>query len=76
MQYWGWGVLTVVVVVANHHLLDLAVLAHLAKEVLVECIKVVLELGRVHLVFGIEGRVLVQVREEDRLRVRGLDVFP
>ena len=36
----------------------------------------VLQLRWIHLVLGIVGRVLVQVRQEDRLRVRGLDVLP
>lgn len=35
----------------------------------------VLQLARVHLVFRIVGRVLVEVGEEDRLRVGGLDVL-
>lgn len=65
----------VVVVVADDELLDLAVLAHLAPDVLVEGVEVVLQLRRVHAVLGVEGRVLVQVRHEDRLAVRGLDVL-
>ena len=67
--------LTVVVVVAYHYLLDLAVLAHLTPEILVEGVKVVLQLARVHLVLRVVGRVLVEVREQDGLRVGGLDVF-
>ncbi len=67
--------LTVVVVVTHHDLLDLAVLAHLAPEILVEGVEVVLQLARVHLVLGVVGWVLVEVGEQDRLRVRGLDVF-
>ena len=35
----------------------------------------VLQLARVHLVFGVVGRVLIQVGQEDRLRVGGFDVF-
>lgn len=35
----------------------------------------VLELGRVHAVLGVVSWVLVEVGHEDRLRVRGLDVF-
>lgn len=66
---------TIVVVVTNHHLLRLAVLAHLAPKVLVEGVEVVLQLARVHLVLGVVGRVLVQVRQEDGLGVGGLDVF-
>ncbi len=66
---------TVVVVVANHHLLRLAVFAHLAPKVLVEGIEVVLQLARVHLVLGVVGRVLVQVRQEDGLGVGWFDVL-
>ena len=66
---------TVVVVVAHHHLLWLAKLAHLAPEILVEGVEVVLQLARVHLVLRVVGRVLVQVRQQDRLRVGRLDVF-
>lgn len=65
----------VVVVVAHDHLLDFAVLGHLAEEVFVEGIEVVLELGGVHFVFRVEGGVLVQVGKEDCLAVAGLDVF-
>lgn len=36
----------------------------------------VLQLTGVHLVFGVVGRVLVEVREEDGLRVGGFDMFP
>ncbi len=35
----------------------------------------ILQLTRIHLVLGIVGWVLVQVREQDRLAVGGLDVF-
>ena len=35
----------------------------------------ILKLGWVHLVFGIVGGVLVEVGQEDGLRVGGLDVF-
>lgn len=66
----------VVVVVAHDELLELAVLAHLAPYVLVEGVEVVLQLRRVHAVLGVEGRVLVQVRHQDRLAVRRLDVLP
>jgi len=65
----------IIIVIANHHLLDLAKLAHLTPEVLVEGIKVILQLTRIHLVLGIVRRVLIEVGEEDGLRVRGLDVF-
>lgn len=59
--------LTIVVIVTHDDLFDLAVLAHLAPEVFVECVKVVLHLAGVHLVLGVVGGVLVEVWEEDRL---------
>lgn len=65
----------VVVVVAHDELLELAVLAHFAPYVLVEGVKVVLQLRGVHAVLGVEGRVLVQIGHEDGLRVRRLDVL-
>ena len=67
--------LTIIIVIAHHHLLGLAVLAHFAPKVLVEGVEVVLQLARVHLVLGVVGRVLVEVGQEDGLRVRGLDVL-
>ena len=67
--------LTVVIVVANDYFLNLAILAHLTPKILVERIEVVLQLAGVHFVLRIVGRVLVQVGEQDRLRVRGFDVF-
>ena len=36
--------LTIVVIVANHHLLDLAILAHLAPEIFVKSVEVILQL--------------------------------
>ena len=68
--------LTVIVIVANDNLFNLAVLAHFAPKVLVKGIKVVLKLTGVHFVLRVVGRVLVQVRQEDGLAVRRLDVFP
>jgi len=65
----------VIVVVADDYFLDLAVLAHLAPEVLVEGVEVVLQLRRVHLDLGVVGGILVEVGEEDCLAVGGLDVF-
>ena len=59
----------VVVIVAHDKLLELAVLEHLAPDVLVEGVEVVLQLLRVHAVLGVEGRVLVQVWHENGLRV-------
>ena len=73
VSVWRWtsdaGLLTVVVVVAHDDLLNLSVLAHLTPEILVKGVEVVLELLRVHLALGVVCRVLVQVGEEDGLRV-------
>ncbi len=66
---------TIIIVVTDHNLLRFAILAHLAPEVLVESIEVVLQLAGIHLVLGIVGWVLVEIGEEDGLRVGGLDVF-
>jgi len=65
----------IIVVVAHNELLQLAVLAQLAPDVLIEGVEVVLQLRGVHPVLGVVRRVLVQVGHEDRLRVRGLDVL-
>jgi len=66
----------IIVIVTNDHLLNLAKLAHLAPEILVESIEVVLQLTSVHLDLRIVGWVLVQVGEKDGLRVGRLDMFP
>lgn len=68
--------LTIIIILTNNQLLQLAVLAHLAPHVLVESIKVVLQLAGVHPILGIESRILVHVGHQDGLRVRRLDVFP
>lgn len=60
---------TVIVVIADDNLLNLAILAHLAPNVLVESIEVVLDLARVHLVLGVVGGILVEVGHQDGLRV-------
>lgn len=65
----------IVVVVANHHFFNLPVFTHFAPEVLVERIKVVLQLGRIHLVLLIIRRVLIKVREENSLAVGGFDML-
>lgn len=70
------GVRTVIVVVANNQLFNKSILAQLTPDVLVKCIKVHLHLLRVHLVLGVVRRVLVEVGQQDSLRVRRLDVFP
>ena len=59
--------LTVIVVVAHYDFLWLAVFAHLAPKVLVECVKVVLQLAGVHLVFRVVRGILVEIWEEDSL---------
>ena len=53
---------TIIIIITNDHLLRLTELAHLAPEILVKRIEVILQLARVHLVFGIVGRILVQIR--------------
>ena len=76
LQYvWAEGLRTIIVVVTHHHLLRLAILAHLAPKILVERIEVVLQLAWVHLVFGVVGRVLVQVWQEDGLGIGGFYVL-
>jgi hypothetical protein len=65
----------VIVVVADDDFFDLAEFAHLAPEVFVEGVEVVLELGGVHLVLLVVGWVLVEVGEENCLAVGGLDMF-
>lgn len=69
------GKRTIIVVIANHHLLNLAILAHLAPDILVERIEVGLNLLRIHLVLWIKCRVLIQVRHQNCLRVRRLDML-
>jgi len=65
----------VVIIIAHDNLLDLAVFAHLAPEILVKGVEMVLELRRCHLVAGCVGWVLVEVGQEDGLAVGGFDVF-
>lgn len=67
--------LTIVVIVANDELLELTVLAQFTPDILVKGIKVVLQLRRVHAVLGVVRWVLVQVRHQDRLTIRGFDMF-
>lgn len=75
LDRWGEGGLTVIIVVADDDLLELAILAHLAPEVLVEGVKVHLQLLCVKLGLGVVGGVLVEVGEQDGLRVGGLDML-
>jgi len=65
----------VVIVVAYYDFLNLAILAHLAPKILVEGVKVVLQLRRCHFVAGCVCGILVEVGQKDSLRVRGLDMF-
>jgi hypothetical protein len=53
--------LTVIIVITNYNLLQLAILAHLTPEILIKGIKVVLQLHRIHLVLRIVRWVLVEV---------------
>ena len=57
-----WTILlTIIVVIAYDHLLDLSIIAHLAPKVLVEGIEVVLQLAGIHLHLWVVGWVLVEV---------------
>jgi hypothetical protein len=58
---------TVVVIVAHYYLLNQSVLAQLAPDVFIEGVKVHLHLRRAHLVLGVVGGILVQIRKEDSL---------
>jgi len=66
----------VVGVVADDELLELAVLAELAPQVLVEGVKVVHALLGREARLGVVRGVLVHRGQQDGLRVRRLDVFP
>lgn len=68
--------LTVIVIVTYYNLLNLAVFAHLAPEILVEGVEVVLQLAWVHLVFRVVGGILVEIGQENSLAVGGFDMFP
>lgn len=67
--------LTVIVIVADDQLFELAVLAQLTPYVLVEGVEVVLQLAGVHLALGVVGRVLVHVGHEDGLGVGWLNML-
>ena len=66
---------TVIVIITHDYLFYLSELAHLAPEVLVEGIEVVLQLACVHLDLGVVRRVLVEIGQEDGLRVGRFDMF-
>ena len=57
------GGVILIIVITNDDLFDLPKLAHLAPEILVESIKVILQLARIHLDLGVIGWILVQVWE-------------
>jgi len=57
----------IIIIITNNHLLNLPKLAHLAPKVLIESIKVILQLTRIHLVLWIVRWVLVEVWQEDGL---------
>jgi len=65
----------IIIIITNDNLFNFPKLAHLAPEVLVESVEVVLQLAGVHLDLRVVGGVLVQVGEQNRLAVGGLDVF-
>jgi len=66
----------VIVVVAHHQLLQLAVVAQLAPDVLVKGVEVVLQLRRIHLVLSVKAWVVVEIREENCLRIRRFYMLP
>jgi len=65
----GKGKHTVIIIITDNHLLNLPELAHLAPEILIEGIEVILQLASVHFDFWVVGWVLVEVGEKDGLRV-------
>lgn len=78
-KFWGktWivKIRTIIIVITNNDFLRLAIFAHLTPEILVEGVEMILQLAWIHLVLRIVGRVLVEVGQEDRLRVGWFDVF-
>ena len=67
--------LTIIIVITNNHLLHLPKLTHLAPKILIERVKVHLQLFRIQLRLWVVCRVLVQVWKENGLRVGRLDVL-
>jgi hypothetical protein len=63
-------------VIADMHFLDLAVFRQLNKEILIDVVKVLLDLWFGEGAVGVVGGVVVDVGDEDSLREVGLDVFP
>lgn len=66
---------TIIVIPTDDQLLDLSKATHLAPNILVKCVEVVLQLLRVHLALVVVCWILVHIWHEDRLRVGWLDVF-
>ena len=60
---------TIIIIITNDHLLDLSVPTHLTPKILVKRIEMVLQLTRIHFVLRIIRRVLVEVGQEDGLRI-------
>ena len=67
--------LTVIVIITHDDLFGLAILAHLAPEVFVKGIEMILKLTGVHLIFGIICRILVEIGKENRLRIRRFNML-
>jgi hypothetical protein len=66
---------TIIVIITDHHLFNLSKLAHFTPEILVKRIKVILQLTWIHLVLWIVCWILVEIWEENGLRVRGFNMF-
>jgi hypothetical protein len=58
-RVWERTALTIIIIIANHDLLNFPVLAHFTPKILIEGIEVVLQLTWIHLVLRIVCRVLV-----------------
>jgi hypothetical protein len=70
-----WDKLTIIVVITNDNLLDQTVATHLHPDVFIEGVEMALHLLRIHAVLRVVLRVLVEVGEEDGLRIRRLDML-
>lgn len=62
-------------IITDMHLLDFTVLGQFDKEILVDIVKVLLNLSLGQITTGIMGRVMVHVGDKDGLREIGFDVF-
>lgn len=63
-------------VITNMHFLDLAVFCQLDEKVLIDVVKVFLNLGFGEGAVGVVGGVVIDVWDEDCLGEIGLNVFP